>query len=156
MSDRSTVLKLDDFTSQPILIDSGIGQGDPPSMSYCTIYNSGLIEVATGPNERHVLTMWPSLPSVLTSRIHMPFYMIQEDAFGREVYNSNSLRYTTSFGVWVVLFSLKNNIKSSLLCTHDNTVTHLSVCKRRRPKVNDDTVQCQSLTTLERTCVRCA
>jgi len=54
MSDCSTVLTFDDFTSQPIPIDSGIGQGDPPSMPYYTIFNSGLIEVAKGPNERAV------------------------------------------------------------------------------------------------------
>ena len=52
MSGCSTVLKFDNFTSPPILIDSGIGQGDPPSMPYYTIFNSGLIEVASGPNEQ--------------------------------------------------------------------------------------------------------
>jgi len=51
MSNHSTVLKFDDYTSQPIPIDSGISQGDPPSMPYYTIFNSGLIEVAKGPNE---------------------------------------------------------------------------------------------------------
>ena len=54
MSDRSTVLKFDDYTSQPIPIDNGIGQGDPPSMPYYTIFDSGLIEVAKGPKERAV------------------------------------------------------------------------------------------------------
>jgi hypothetical protein len=44
MSDRSTVLKF-------IPIDNGIGQGDPPSMPYYTVFNAGLVAVAQGPNE---------------------------------------------------------------------------------------------------------
>src|SRR5882762_10300347 len=54
MSDCSTVLKFDDYTSQPIPIDNGIGQGDPPSMPYYTIFDSGLIEVAKGPKEQAI------------------------------------------------------------------------------------------------------
>jgi len=54
MSNHSTVLKFDNYTSPPIPIDSSIGQGDPPSMPYYTIFNSGLIEVAIGPKERAI------------------------------------------------------------------------------------------------------
>ena len=54
MSDHSTVLKFDDYTSLPISIDSGIGQGDLPSMPYYTVFNSGLIEVARGPNKKAI------------------------------------------------------------------------------------------------------
>jgi hypothetical protein len=55
MSDGSTVLKFDDFLSQPIPIDNGIGQGDPPSMPYYTVFNAGLVAVA-------FVTMLSSLP----------------------------------------------------------------------------------------------
>jgi len=53
-TNRSTTLRFDDFESEPIPVDCGIGQGDPPSMSYYIIYNSSLIEVAKGNNERAV------------------------------------------------------------------------------------------------------
>src|SRR5882762_2021581 len=54
MSDHCMILKFDDYISLPIPIDSGIGQGDPPSMPYYTIFSSGLLDVAQGPNERAV------------------------------------------------------------------------------------------------------
>src|SRR5258706_4080772 len=51
MTNHTTTLRFDDFTSEPISIDCGIGQGDPHSMSYYIVYNTGLIEVAKGNKE---------------------------------------------------------------------------------------------------------
>ncbi|KAJ3572025.1 hypothetical protein NP233_g3370 [Leucocoprinus birnbaumii] len=52
LEDRETCLRFDDFTSEPIRIDNGIGQGDPLSMLVYLIYNADLVEVPkTGPTE---------------------------------------------------------------------------------------------------------
>ena len=42
---RVTTLKFDGYTSEPISIDNGIGQGDPLSMGLYQYYNADLIEV---------------------------------------------------------------------------------------------------------------
>ena len=42
---RVTTLKFDGYTSEPINIDNGIGQGDPLSMGLYQYYNADLIEV---------------------------------------------------------------------------------------------------------------
>jgi ribonuclease HI len=48
LRDRSTTLRFDDHTSQPIEINNGIGQGDPLSMILYQFYNADLVEI---PNE---------------------------------------------------------------------------------------------------------
>jgi hypothetical protein len=47
LTNRKTQLRFDGFTSDWILIDNGIGQGDPLSMILYIIYSSDLVEVAT-------------------------------------------------------------------------------------------------------------
>ena len=54
MSDHCMILKFDDYISLPIPIDSGIGQGNPPSMPYYTIFSSRLVDIAKGPKEQVV------------------------------------------------------------------------------------------------------
>src|ERR1700720_3431907 len=51
LTGRSTVLKFDDYISDPIPLLNGTTQGDPSSMNYYTFYNAPLIETATGVNE---------------------------------------------------------------------------------------------------------
>lgn len=51
LTDRFTTLSFDRFTSDPIHIDNGIGQGDTDSMILYAIYNHPLIEVPKGKNE---------------------------------------------------------------------------------------------------------
>jgi len=41
----STKLKFDNFTSEPINISKGIGQGDPLSMILYILYNTNLLEI---------------------------------------------------------------------------------------------------------------
>jgi hypothetical protein len=48
LSGRRTRLKFDDFLSDWVPIDNGIGQGDPLSMILYLYYNADLIEVASG------------------------------------------------------------------------------------------------------------
>ena len=43
-----TSLCFDSFTSLPIPIDNGIGQGDPDSMPWFNIYNADLLDIAKG------------------------------------------------------------------------------------------------------------
>ena len=45
-----TTLKFDDYTSEPILIDNGIGQGDPMSMALYQFYNADPLDI---PNAKH-------------------------------------------------------------------------------------------------------
>ena len=45
LSDRRTKLKFDDYTSEAINVDNGIGQGDPLSMILYIIYNADLLEI---------------------------------------------------------------------------------------------------------------
>jgi ribonuclease HI len=48
---RVTTLKFDDFTSAPIPIDNGIGQGDPLSMALYQFYNADLLDIPNTANE---------------------------------------------------------------------------------------------------------
>jgi hypothetical protein len=47
LTGRSTQLKFDDYTSEPIPIDNGVGQGDPVSLGSFIFYNSDLLELLT-------------------------------------------------------------------------------------------------------------
>ena len=51
LQDRVTTLTFDRFTSSPIQIDSGIGQGDPLSMVLYQFYNADLLEIQKGKDE---------------------------------------------------------------------------------------------------------
>jgi hypothetical protein len=51
LQDRSTMLKFDGYTSDPIKIDNGIGQGDPLSMVLYQLYNTDLLDVPKDKNE---------------------------------------------------------------------------------------------------------
>lgn len=51
LKERSTALKFDDYTSDRIALDNGIGQGDPLSMALYQYYNADLIDIPTGANE---------------------------------------------------------------------------------------------------------
>jgi hypothetical protein len=42
---RTTRLKFDDYTSNPFLIPTGIGQGDPLSMLLYLFYNADLLDI---------------------------------------------------------------------------------------------------------------
>jgi ribonuclease HI len=48
---RSTRLKFDDFVSEPIQIDNGIGQGDPISMLVYLYYNADMLDIAESEDE---------------------------------------------------------------------------------------------------------
>jgi ribonuclease HI len=48
---RITNLKFDDFTSNPIPIDNGIGQGDPLSMALYQFYNADILDIPLARNE---------------------------------------------------------------------------------------------------------
>ena len=48
---RHTKLKFDDFTSEPINISNGIGQGDPLSMILYILYNADLLEIIGNDDE---------------------------------------------------------------------------------------------------------
>ena len=54
LSGRRTRLKFDDFSSDWVPIDNGIGQGDPLSMILYLFYNADLLEVATGKGQAAV------------------------------------------------------------------------------------------------------
>jgi hypothetical protein len=51
LTGRSTRLWMDGFTSDPIKLDNGIGQGDPLSMILYIIYNSDLLTITDGPDK---------------------------------------------------------------------------------------------------------
>ncbi len=48
---QHTKLKFDDFTSEPINISNGIGQGDPLSMILYILYNADLLEIIGNDDE---------------------------------------------------------------------------------------------------------
>ncbi|KAF7783210.1 hypothetical protein Agabi119p4_2586 [Agaricus bisporus var. burnettii] len=51
LQDRRTRLRFDDFQSDPIRIDNGIGQGDPLSMLLYITYNADLLEIPNNLDE---------------------------------------------------------------------------------------------------------
>ena len=40
LTGRTTLLKFDDYLSDPIALDNGTTQGDPSSMNYYSFYNA--------------------------------------------------------------------------------------------------------------------
>ena len=51
LKDRITVLKFDGYTSEAIVLNNGIGQGDPLSMALYQFYNADLLDIPEGPDE---------------------------------------------------------------------------------------------------------
>lgn len=51
LSNRETKLSFDDFTSDTVTLNNGIGQGNPLSMLLYIIYNSALIEIPSSKDE---------------------------------------------------------------------------------------------------------
>jgi len=51
LNGRSTTLKYDGHTLEPIEIDNGIGQGDPLSMVLYQFYNTDLLDIPKGKSE---------------------------------------------------------------------------------------------------------
>ena len=45
LKDRSTILRFDDYISDPIELDNGIGQGDPLSMALYQYYNADILDI---------------------------------------------------------------------------------------------------------------
>ena len=45
LAERSTALKFDGYISDQIIIDNGIGQGDPLSMVLYQYYNADLLDI---------------------------------------------------------------------------------------------------------------
>jgi Reverse transcriptase (RNA-dependent DNA polymerase) len=54
LADRKTRLKFDDFISDWVNIDNGIGQGDPLSMILYLFYNADILNIATGKGQAAV------------------------------------------------------------------------------------------------------
>jgi hypothetical protein len=54
LAERRTRLSFDDFTSEWVPIDNGIGQGDPISMILYLYYNADLVDVATAKGQSAV------------------------------------------------------------------------------------------------------
>ena len=48
LMDRHTMLKYNGYTSEPIVLDNGIGQGDPLSMVLYQYYNADLLDIPRG------------------------------------------------------------------------------------------------------------
>ena len=48
LTDRRTMLKFNSFELEPIVIDNGIGQGDPLSMVLYQFYNADLLDIPEG------------------------------------------------------------------------------------------------------------
>jgi hypothetical protein len=61
---RSTCLRFDDYTSEPIQIDNGIGQGDPLSMIAFLFYNADLLDIAELQNESALAFVDDSLVAI--------------------------------------------------------------------------------------------
>ena len=51
LDNRETKLRFDDYTSKAILINNGIGQGDPLSMGLYQFYNADLLDIPIEPNQ---------------------------------------------------------------------------------------------------------
>ena len=51
LENRKTTLRFDDHTSEEILLDNGIGQGDPLSMALYQYYNADILEIPSAPQE---------------------------------------------------------------------------------------------------------
>ncbi|EIM89356.1 uncharacterized protein STEHIDRAFT_53741, partial [Stereum hirsutum FP-91666 SS1] len=51
LANRRTRLRFDNFTSDPFVIDNGIGQGCPFSFLIYIYYNADVLDIPEGPNE---------------------------------------------------------------------------------------------------------
>ena len=51
LQDRSTTLHFNDYTTEPIAISNGIGQGDPLSMALYQFYNANILDIPKSSDE---------------------------------------------------------------------------------------------------------
>ena len=51
LKERNTTLKFDDYISEKIALDNGIGQGDPLSMNLYQYYNADILDIPSGDHE---------------------------------------------------------------------------------------------------------
>ena len=51
LENRCTTLRFDDHTSETLMLDNGIGQGDPLSMALYQYYNADILEIPNKPQE---------------------------------------------------------------------------------------------------------
>jgi hypothetical protein len=61
---RSTCLHFDDYVSEPIMINNGIGQGNPLSMSAFLFYNADLLDITESRDESTLAFVDDSLAMV--------------------------------------------------------------------------------------------
>ena len=93
---RTTHLKFDDFTSDPINIDNGIGQEDPLSMVLYQYYNADILNIPTQPKEsaiayiNDVLIMASAKNFMLTHKI-LANMMTREGGVNKWSMTHNSL-----------------------------------------------------------------
>ena len=66
LKDRMTKLKFDDFISEPIKIENGIGQGDPLSMILYIFYNADLLEITDTNNKEDVIGYVDDIAMIVT------------------------------------------------------------------------------------------
>jgi hypothetical protein len=81
---RTTRLRFDDYTSDSIQIDNGIGQGDPLSMIAFLFYNADLLDIAEYQNESTLAFVDDSLVAVEGDDFEdttsdLSFFMNRED-----------------------------------------------------------------------------
>ena len=66
LTNRRTHIKFDDYISDPILLENGIGQGDPLSMLLYIIYNADLLDLPTNPKTEDTIRYVDDIAIVAT------------------------------------------------------------------------------------------
>lgn len=69
---------MDDYISNPIKLDNGIGQGDPLSMILYIIYNADLLTITEGPNETAIGDVDDAMIVVIADTLEDSTDMLQD------------------------------------------------------------------------------
>jgi len=83
LHNRVTTLKFDGYTSEPIHIDNGIGQGDPLSMVLYQYYNADLLDIPNNKDEDAMAFMDDSFMLAIADNFKEAHKMLA-DMMGRQ------------------------------------------------------------------------
>jgi ribonuclease HI len=78
LKDRRTTLKFDGYISETIILNNGIGQGDPLSMALYQFYNADLLEVPKGTEESAIAYVDDAILTASAEDFHGAHNRIQE------------------------------------------------------------------------------
>ena len=130
LSVRSTKLRFDDYLSNPIMLENGIGQGDPMSMIVYLFYNTDILDLPRNKNELAVAyvddtALFVEGPSFDETHATLKRMMNRQHGASEWLAIHNSKFEVSKFAL--IDFSRKKDIDRPSLRLRQTTITPLGV-----------------------------